>query len=514
MKFFFLKTDSLYKIFKTLEKIPAQKAVQIFIDPEHHFFENQWRGKQIQELIETRNLNITFLAEKESNRKYYQQLGLQVYFEEEKPIIKILKTVSLFLFDIKRFHLHAFTTAHTKQKYLFYLVFFFESLAGLALLWFLFLLILPSAKITIKVAQHTEDIIYNFRYYPENEQSYLGAIKQISIPYHTWSLNYNYQLAISTENIQHIINPSAGWVKIYNKTSNEFNLLANTRFVSSDGLTFLSKNPITIPAGLPDNPSELKVRLIADETDENGLIMGVRGNIPKNTKLTIKNIKDSFYLDQIWAETIEPFSWGSATSLGTISEKDKELLSEKIKNGVYADKMNIVSKEFKTKDALVLMFDPLIKTSFHTLTVDGKIGERATSLRGQANVSFDFLYLNWADLVQAFTTYVHERQSDSIQLISINPNSLSFIQDFKRLIQDSVFVIPTKVVVLQGYDFQRDVKDILPTIKASIAGKSLEEARKLILQYSEIASVKIDLGFLQGDTLPNVKSRIKVKVEL
>ncbi len=176
--------------------------------------------------------------------------------------------------------------------------------------------------------------------------------------------------------------------------------------------------------------------------------------------------------------------------------------------------MNIVSKEFKTKDALVLMFDPLIKTSFHTLTVDGKIGERATSLRGQANVSFDFLYLNWADLVQAFTTYVHERQSDSIQLISINPNSLSFIQDFKRLIQDSVFVIPTKVVVLQGYDFQRDVKDILPTIKASIAGKSLEEARKLILQYSEIASVKIDLGFLQGDTLPNVKSRIKVKVEL
>jgi hypothetical protein len=42
MKFFFAKTDSLYKIFKTLEKIPSQKAVQMFIDPEHPFFENQW----------------------------------------------------------------------------------------------------------------------------------------------------------------------------------------------------------------------------------------------------------------------------------------------------------------------------------------------------------------------------------------------------------------------------------------------------------------------------------------
>lgn len=85
-------------------------------------------------------------------------------------------------------------------------------------------------------------------------------------------------------------------MKIYNKTSNELNLLANTRFVTKDGLTFLAKDPITIPAGLSDNPSELKVRLFADEVDENGLIMGVRGNIPKNTRLTIKNIKDSFYL--------------------------------------------------------------------------------------------------------------------------------------------------------------------------------------------------------------------------
>ncbi len=62
---------------------------------------------------------------------------------------------------------------------------FIEGLIGVALLWFLFLSILPSAKVTIKVAQHTEDIIYNFRYYPAHEQAYLGAIKQISIPYYT-----------------------------------------------------------------------------------------------------------------------------------------------------------------------------------------------------------------------------------------------------------------------------------------------------------------------------------------
>lgn len=37
-------------------------------------------------------------------------------------------------------------------------------------------------------------------------------------------------------------------------------------------------------------------------------MMGVRGNIPKGTKLSIKNIKDSYHLGQLWAETIEPFT--------------------------------------------------------------------------------------------------------------------------------------------------------------------------------------------------------------
>lgn len=59
---------------------------------------------------------------------------------------------------------------------------------------------------------------------------------------------------------------------------------------------------------MKNNPSELKIRLYADETDEQGLLIGVRGNVPKGTKMTIKNIKDSFYLGQIWAEAIEPFT--------------------------------------------------------------------------------------------------------------------------------------------------------------------------------------------------------------
>ena len=57
-------------------------------------------------------------------------------------------------------------------------------------------------------------------------------------------------------------------VKIYNKTPNELKLVSNTRFVTADGLVFLTREPITIPAAINGSTSEVKVKLYAAEYDE------------------------------------------------------------------------------------------------------------------------------------------------------------------------------------------------------------------------------------------------------
>ena len=57
-------------------------------------------------------------------------------------------------------------------------------------------------------------------------------------------------------------------------------------------------------------------------------------------------------------------------SLGMVSEKDRELLAKKIKDAVYKDKLNIVTREFSQKNAMVLLFDPFIKTKFNALSID------------------------------------------------------------------------------------------------------------------------------------------------
>ncbi len=57
-------------------------------------------------------------------------------------------------------------------------------------------------------------------------------------------------------------------------------------------------------------------------------------------------------------------------SLGMVSEKDRELLAKKIKDAVYRDKLNIVTREFSQKNPMVLLFDPLVKTKFNALSID------------------------------------------------------------------------------------------------------------------------------------------------
>jgi hypothetical protein len=74
MKFFFSKTDSLYKIFKTLEKIPTGRNVEIFIDSEHTLFDNPWRVKKIKDLLEKRHLDATFITKRVKNKEYFQSV--------------------------------------------------------------------------------------------------------------------------------------------------------------------------------------------------------------------------------------------------------------------------------------------------------------------------------------------------------------------------------------------------------------------------------------------------------
>ena len=135
-------------------------------------------------------------------------------------------------------------------------------------------------------------------------------------------------------------------------------------------------------------------------------------------------------------------------------------------------------------------------------------------------MSYTFHYIYWEDLIKAFTTYIKERPSEKIQVLSLDRNSVAFIKDTSSFEEGEIrksgdtFIIPTQINSIQGYDFRQDSNKIIPNLKDNIAGKTLEEARAYMLStFPEIGNVRVSISPLWYTTIPTIKSRIQISVD-
>ena len=511
MKFFFAKTDSLYKIFKSLEKIPSHRNVEIFIDPEHALFDNEWRWQQIKDIIDKNKIDATFVTKNKKNRDYLNSVWLKTNLVKEKHIQKAINLFYLFFFNIKKFHLQTYES----KKYLFILIFFFEILLILWILRFIISLIVPSANITIQASESTETIIYNVRYYPHDDPRAATETRFLYVPFYTGALNYKHELTISTANSKYISNPSHGEIKIYNKKDQEYTIVRNTQFNTSDGLIFRAVDDFVLPAWTEKHPSETIITVKADEYDNNWELIGIRWNIPFKTLMYITKLEESSITKDIWAESIENFYWRDTESIGTVTDKDIQQLRDKLTNQKKKKKMQVVSENFPIESWFLLPFETITTTTFNNIEIPQLSGDNIPTIKWTAYVTYNYIYVLRSDLYQIFMTYVNERQSENDLTVKIDQNSLQFLKDSNTTNNDEIkkiwktYSISTQINVVHTYDFEKDPKQILSEIKNKIAWMDVNDARNYILSsFDEIWSVKISVP-LWYNSIPVIKSRIK-----
>lgn len=507
MKLFFLKEHSLYKIFKTIEKVPNWRTIYIYIDPEHSFFDNERRGKEIKELLQKKNLNTMFVTKTEKSKYFFSTLGLTVLHQEKHKVVKYLRLIYDFFFNIKKFHLQVYT----KKNYIFYVVFGFEVLFVLIILFLLYSLILPSTRVNIIPTSQLESVIYNFRYYPFSDVEFQKDSRYLSIPYYTGYIDYKYDMTISTANIKYIQQPSQWLVEITNKVAQDYSFIKDTRFVTDDGRQFVAVKNFTVFEGTEKNPGKTLVVIKAMEQDINGVLMWSRGNIPKWTKVFIKNMKTSYYAQNIYGEVLEDFTGGNLQSQWVVSVKDITILSGKLVDALYKQKANIVFANFKAPENMVLNFDSLVSTQVKEVQIKNVPGEKTSLLKWFVIARFSFNYIKKADLMEVVDRYIKQRLYDKMKVFSVDTSSIVLFKDIKRETWD-VFVIPTKVDIKQYYDFTKDINNILPDMKERVVGLSKEKAREVLFSYPEISSFDITIRPPRYTTVSKLKSRIKVYV--
>ncbi len=508
MKLFFLKEHSLYKIFKTIEKVPNGRTIYIYIDPEHSFFDNERRGKEIKDVLQKKNLNVFFVTKTEKSKYFFTSLGLNVLHQEKHKVIKYLRLAYDFFFNIKKFHLQVYT----KKNYIFYVVFGFEILFVLIILYLLYSLILPSTRVNIVPTSQIESVIYNFRYYPSSDTEFDQYSRFLNVPYYTWYIDYKYDMTISTANIKYIQQPSQGIVEMVNKIPQDYSFIKDTRFVTDDGRQFVAADYFLVPQGTESNPGKILITLKAMEQDINGVLMWSRWNILEWTKVFIKNMKNSYYAQNIYGVVLNDFSGGNLQSEGMVSLKDIDILSGKLVDTLYKQKMNIVYNNFKSSENIVLNFSPLISTTIKEIQIKNVPGEKTPLLKWSIIARFNFNYIKKADLMQVVDTYVKQRMYDKMKVFQVDTSSIVFFKDMKQE-TGHIFVIPTKVDIKQSYDFSKDINNILPDLKERITWLTEEKAREVLFSYPEISSFDITIRPPRYTTVSKLKSRIKVSID-
>jgi hypothetical protein len=251
--------------------------------------------------------------------------------------------------------------------------------------------------------------------------------------------------------------------------------------------------------------------LIALEHDINGVLMGSRGNIAEWTKIFIKNMKNSYYMQNIYGVVLEAFSWWSLQSEWIVSEEDMDILSGKLLATLYKEKMNIVNAHFKLSDSMVLNFDSLISTEVKDVQIHNQPGEETPLLKWSIVARFTFRYIKKSDLLDVVDVYVKQRLYDTMKISEIDSSSVVFFKDIKKE-SDTVFIIPTKVDIRQYYDFNKDINHVLSDFKDRIVGLSQEKTRDILFSYPEISSFDITIRPPWYTTVSKLKSRIKISI--
>lgn len=507
MKIVFWKSDSFFKITKTLQKIPDGKKIEIDIDYRNEFFRSPWRWQQLSEIITKKNIDAIFIANIWIIKDYYVNLGLTHQQTKSKIWVKeIIKTVYAFVFQLREFQ---FDLLHKKNT-LWYLIFWIEWIVVWLIIYFLSLYLIPSAIITITPSFESQDFIYNYRYVI-GTWTLTWTNSPLSIPVYEWKVQVKKTRGAAIQSIRYKAQISQWYATIYNTLSTEYSLKPFTKFSTEEWLLFRTKTWVNVKWWTPDKPYTIQIPLESLDRDEQWNIMGNKANLKINTYLYIKNLNQSKKLKKVYALTTNAFTWGWAITSWVVTQKDLEAFSIEVKEYLTWNKLKLLKDNLAADSSTRPLIDDQL-TSIGEVMIQPwiKVWDALTGFEWEYSATIKYHYVTREDVIAAAKTYLAQRQTLNFHLVDIDKTSLSFYE--KQRINSWVFIIPTKITILRWYNFVNDPANYQSNILDSISWKDPDQARETILQNPDIATTNIKLQPFRIKSLPSLKSRIKFKV--
>lgn len=314
---------------------------------------------------------------------------------------------------------------------------------------------------------------------------------------------------------------ASGTIMIYNTSTNEWPLIAETRFQNDEGLVFRVKAAVTVPSASSSGPGTASAFVVADPIDANGVVTGERGNIGP-TKFFLPALKDSSR-SKIYAENAEPMTGGVTDFTTFVTAEDieaaKSRLGEQL-NKAAVKQLNVeVSKQSElvsnSSDFTLLIGDNTIKMGEISITVAPDLeNKRVKEFTLSGNVSVSGVYYDNTEMLQILKDELLLKKSPQKELLRINEDSTSY-RIFERDEGSGKIKITANIKGIEQFEINPEKENgarLLKKIRDHIVGEEIEIAKNYIQNLPEVNKVEVETWPAWSPTLPGLADNIDFEV--
>lgn len=314
------------------------------------------------------------------------------------------------------------------------------------------------------------------------------------LPFEVITVSSLVSVSVPAEGTKEANDPAQGTVTVYNAQEKPQQLIKNTRFESPTGLIFRIRDSITVPAGTPSAPGELKTTVYADEGGEKYNIAAA--------SFTVPGLKGSATFDLVYARSSEPMVGGFSGARPSVSQATKDAKATELRPKLDAELAAAAAE--KVLDGYVLL--PGGTWTAYELQPDGIESAGTVDVRVKGILTAVIFPKDALAKAIAFRTVgAYSGQPVTLQdadELSIASSTATAPAAGDRTLS---FTLTGSTSILWVVDANK--------IAGAVAGKSRDAARTILSGYPEVGKAVFTLRPFWAGSYPSDPADIKVVVE-
>jgi len=311
-------------------------------------------------------------------------------------------------------------------------------------------------------------------------------------------------------------------VTIFNDSSEQFSLRKGSRLLNQAGMKFRLRDDLILPAR-----SKIEVGADADPIDQYGEVLGERGNVPAGVKWDFPGLTEKERA-VIYGRNLKPGTGGKTSYVNLLSKEDvegtpqhpgaRQLLMQELLNVAKQQ----VEEERQSRNKLTgshlvqLNYQDLTKIEFKDFQLSSEfIGQNVTTIPVSGTIEYTVILYDENDLLELLKEEVYSR---------IPPSKTVVESSLSKENMDLNVIAPwdddfrwVKITANLTYTERYVINPITPTgarfgkyIRDNVAGKTVQEALRIVRNLPEVDSVEISVWPPWAFTLPTLGNNIAI----